>query len=600
MMAEKNGNTTPQTTETPAEKKGGGASANANPSRSRLKAAIHFFKVGQWQQHIQNIPPVKRFLVKLSRIVSLAFHEFVKDKCALWASALTYITMLSIVPFLAVGFSVTKAFQLYNKIHDRIIELVQTRMPDFVPLIEQLLSFTENVNVNTLGSIGVAAIIIAVVLMLNNIEKAFNQIWIAQRERNLIRKITDYLMLTIALPILLLVAFTLSGALELPVIREYFVKLPDFLQTLIRLGFQIVLPVLLIWAAAILLYKVMPNVQTSWKSIAIAGFVVAVVWQIAFLAYIGFQIGMQSNERRYNTGEVSYKIMSYKVDTPDPAKRFLKVEKSYMAAEEVRVSDYSDETKTIQKPVKKVVTFNRLSHQVAETIDRYKLKERDLVSLRLAPDNKNQIEDIKRAQLSIGKAFAQVPVLLVLLYMSWIIVLAGAEIAYAHQNVLTYRKDVSGVSPSFSDRQRLALLVLHTVVHNFHREQDRDPLTGQEVAERLGVPHPFIKDVLDVLEEKRFIVARETEDGTTYLPARPAEQIIVAEVLTAFRNNRRGELRFSRTGAYQYFNTLLERCEKAMVEPVQSISLASVIQNGEDKPPAPSVKKGGRKGRKPK
>ena len=91
------------------------ASDSTTPGPSRLKAlkafsrdARRFFEEQLWDQDVTTLPGMKRRLFSACRIGSIVVKGFIADNCGLQASALTYITLMSMIPVLAMMFSFSK------------------------------------------------------------------------------------------------------------------------------------------------------------------------------------------------------------------------------------------------------------------------------------------------------------------------------------------------------------------------------------------------------------------------------------------------------------------------------------------------------------
>jgi len=134
---------------------------------------------------------------------------------------------------------------------------------------------------------------------------------------------------------------------------------------------------------------------------------------------------------------------------------------------------------------------------------------------------------------AIYGSFAALPLFLVWLQVSWIIVLIGAEISFAHQNVDTYEfePDSARISPSF--KRLLALLIAHLLIKRFLRGEE--PLTAQQISRSLEIPVRLVRLILfelvhsSVMSEVRTVSEKET----AYQPASDIHSLTVAKVVEA-------------------------------------------------------------------
>jgi membrane protein len=249
-----------------------------------------------------------RALRRLSRLVFLTLSGFDSDRCMVRASALTYTTLLSLVPLLAVCFSILKGLGWYedfrqNRLQSWLDELApagQAGQQDFAQSlragIEKIIAMVDSTDVRGLQAIGLVLVIWAVVRLLDTIESAFNDIWGARRARSWVRKLTDYLAVVFVAPILIAISGGLTAAVNDSVSGVVGVDFTLLLSYLLRLS-----PLLLTWAAFAFVYAALPNTRTHARASLIGGFVAAVAWQVALALHVRFQIGVANFNAIYST-----------------------------------------------------------------------------------------------------------------------------------------------------------------------------------------------------------------------------------------------------------------------------------------------------------
>lgn len=133
--------------------------------------------------------------------------------------------------------------------------------------------------------------------------------------------------------------------------------------------------------------------------------------------------------------------------------------------------------------------------------------------------------------------FAQLPLLFVWIYLFWAIVLFGAEVAFAHQNLPLYRREVSGRIAGSAEREAVGLRIALEVARAFR--DAAPPWTADALSEALRVPVRTVRGVLADLEAGRVVAALESsERAGSWQPGRPAERILVSDVLAALRGPR--------------------------------------------------------------
>ena len=375
-----------------------------------------------WNTNLQEKPKVYSFLIKQLRIIILAFKGFSEDRIAMRASALTYYTLLSVVPIAAMAFGVAKGFGFQNKMEDFIIQNFKGQEEVMNWIIDMSFNVLNDVQGGLLAGIGMVILIWSVMQVLTNIEGSFNAIWQIKQPRAFFRKLSDYLSIMLIGPFLIILSSTLmvyvtTRVQETTGSMEVFQAITPFLEVLFRF-----IPFTLIWLLLTLIYIIMPNTKVNFKYALIAGIIAGTLFQITQWAYIHFQIGVSKYSALYGT-------------------------------------------------------------------------------------------------------FAALPLFLVWLQISWLIVLLGAEISFAYQNVSKFEFESESTRISPYNRRILALLITSHVVKNFEEEQN--PLIAEELAEDLGIPLRLVRDILYDLSTARIITETITDSPREkgYQPATDINKI---------------------------------------------------------------------------
>lgn len=412
------------------------ASEARSEGAGRVARAYRFVSHDLWRSEVDPAKGVRRSFNRVVRITFLALQGFVADKCVSRASALTYTTVLSVVPLLAFGFSALKGLGVYKS-------LVEARVQPFLnqhlgaegqlrQAVDQVLEIVDSTNLGALGAVGVLLVLWAVLRLLEVVEASFNDIWGVRRSRSFVRKLSDYVTIVVVAPIFLVVVIGITGALqdESPVM--------DFLNTQLGLGPLISIglkmaPVFAAWLAFAGLYLVLPNARAPLASVALGGVVAGTLFQLALYAHVVLQVG---------------------------------------------IANYS----------------------------------------------------------SIYSSFAVIPIFLVWVHASWVTVLLGAEVAFAHQNEPAYRGIAGYVAFTPAVRERIALRAMVRVCSAFLAGEQ--PCTAARIAVELGIPARGIQEVLDELEAAgivREVVSVEGDGG--WLPARDPGDIHLTDVNAAMRHS---------------------------------------------------------------
>ena len=397
-------------------------------SFKKLSATVQFLNADIWRLQAHKLPPRRSFWITQLRILLLAVRRFNLDKCELRASALTFYSLLSIVPVVALAFAVAKGFGFEKTLGAQLLENLQGHEE----VAERIIGFAQSLLANTRGGaiagVGIVLLLWTVIKVLGNIEKSFNDIWGVKTPRTMGRKLADYLSVMMICPVLLIIASSITVLLTTQVSSmlerlSFLGYLADVLIWFIKL-----LPYGVIWLVFTFIYVFMPNTKVELKSALWGGILAGTIYQLVQLAYIAFQIG---------------------------------------------VSNYG----------------------------------------------------------AIYGSFAALPLFLVWLQLSWLIVLLGAEISFAHQNVATYEYEQDCLSVSYSFKRMIALMIASLCVKNFVNAEK--PLTADDISRELEVPIRLVRSVLSELTEARLLseVCLDHREDVAYQPACDIDRLTVAGVI---------------------------------------------------------------------
>ena len=393
------------------------------------KKIFQFLKSDLWRIRLKDLTPKKSFWLKQLRILTLSFQEFYKDKCILRASALTFYTLLSIVPLLALGFGIAKSFGLEKELAQHIYKAFQEHKEVADKIINFSNKLLENTKEGIIAGVGIIILFWTVIKVLGNIEASFNDIWGVKRPRSWGRKFSDYLAFMMVAPIIFIAASSMTVAItaQVTAIIEQ-LKLWGWFGSLVFLLLKL-LPFSLIWGLFTFTYIFIPNTKVHFSSGLLGGILAGTIYQIFQLIYVNFQIGVA----KYN---------------------------------------------------------------------------------------------------AIYGSFAALPLFLIWLQISWLVVLYGAEIAFAHQNVDTYEfePDCLKISPFF--KKIITLGVVHNCIKKF--KNGETPPTAIEIAHQMDVPIRLINQIIFELVEAQILseVRKDKDNLYAYQPAKNIDEITVQNVLS--------------------------------------------------------------------
>ncbi len=212
----------------------------------------------------------------------LVWLGFSRERLRLRAAALTHMTLLSLVPALAVIFSLFTAFGGLEDAGQRL----KVKVVSWLSVAHQqavtayLDQFVGSVHAGALGGVGVVVLLFTALSLLSNIEKSFNDIWGLKSDRSLLRRFQSFFPLLTLGPVLFGVSLTMTASIESSEAVRRFIEVVPGAQLGLRFG-----PVLVTWLGFALFYAIMPNTRVPARYALIGGVVAGTLWEIAKRLY---------------------------------------------------------------------------------------------------------------------------------------------------------------------------------------------------------------------------------------------------------------------------------------------------------------------------
>ncbi len=426
-------------------------------------------------------PPVwqKRGLRLVRTTLTLA-RDLAVGQLTLRAMSLVYTTLLSIVPLLALSFSVLKAFGVYNQIQPLLLNFLQPLGEKGTEVAHRITEFIERMNVGVLGGVGLALLLYTAISLMQKIEESLNYIWHVERPRPLGERVSRYLSVLMVGPILVFSALGITATvMNIDSVRV--LMSVDALGQMTNMIGRIA-PYLLVIAAFTFVYVFIPNTRVRFVPALIGGAVGGIAWQTAGWAF---------------------------------------------------------------------AMFVASSNQYA----------------------------------AIYSGFAILILFMIWLYVSWLVLLFGASVAFYTQHPeYMYAK---GGEPRLSNRVReqLALSAIGLIGSRF-LSGERAP-SMLELTQQLGAPQHVLQAVMEALEQGDLIV-QSTDDLPVYLPARDPTLITLTQVLGTVRcAGERGFLSPTALKTTPTVHVVLDRMQEAVELSLVDMTLRDLVQQS-----PPTVKTG--------
>lgn len=381
-----------------------------------------------WRRQASTASRGMSLAMRVLRIAAVLVRDATQGQLTLRAMSLVYTTLLSLVPLLALSFSVLKAFGVHNQIEPMLRSVLAPLGESSDELTGRIIVFIGNMNVGVLGSVGLALLIYTSLSLIQKVEESFNFIWHIARPRSLGERFSRYLSLLLVGPILVFSTLGITASVINTDIVDRILSLEPF--GLIFVGLSRLVPYLLVMGAFTFVYRFIPNTRV-WPTAALVGGVTAgIAWQSAGWAFAEFAASSASYTAIYS-------------------------------------------------------------------------------------------------------GFAVLILFMIWLYLSWLILLFGASIAfyYQHPEYLVARAG----EPYLANRtrERLALGAMSLVAGNFLG--GRPPPSINELAQELYVPAHILALVVDTIEQRGLLV-QTAGDPSAYLPARDPASILLREIVETVRS----------------------------------------------------------------
>lgn len=258
----------------------------------RIASLWKFLTYDIWRITEDEVTRTTFSLYNIIKTIYICVQRFAKDRIANKAAALTYSTLLAIVPILAIVFAIARGFGFDNLMQAQI----QNGLGGSTETSQYIFSFVESYLSQTKSGVfigvGLVMLLWSVLNLINNMEITFNRIWQVKKGRSMYRKITDYFSMLLLMPILIV----LSGGLS--IFMSTTLKSMDDFTLLAPLGKFLVrlIPFALTWLMFTALYIYMPNTKVKVKHALISGLLVGTAYQAFQFLYINSQLWVS----RYN------------------------------------------------------------------------------------------------------------------------------------------------------------------------------------------------------------------------------------------------------------------------------------------------------------
>ena len=232
-----------------------------------------------WGTSLDESNKLQFFLVRALRIFYGAIRDLSGGLPSLRAMSLVYTTLLSLVPLLAVSFSVLKGFGAHNQLEPMLLDALEPLGEKGLQIGQQIISFVDNIKVGVLGSIGLLVLIFTVLSLVKKIESAFNFTWRITVSRGIVQRFSNYLSVILLGPLLLFTATGIRASFNSSTVVNSVLSIEPFGTILLVIGET--LPFILTISSFTFIYILIPNTKVRISSAFYGAVIAAILWKIS-------------------------------------------------------------------------------------------------------------------------------------------------------------------------------------------------------------------------------------------------------------------------------------------------------------------------------
>lgn len=418
---------------------------------------------------------IGRPLWKLTRILRYPYaliRDISRGDLTLRAMSLVYTTLLSIVPIIALSFSVLKGLGYHRELEPLLYSFLEPLGDRAYELTAQVMSFVDNVRSGVLGSIGLIFLLYTLISTVQKVEESFNFVWRVEQPRSLGRRFSEYLSVMVVGPAIIVAALGLIATLGSTRAVQTLTHYEPFGTILLTLGR--LTPYLLVTGVFTFMYAFVPNTRVLLRAALIGGAAAGAAWAFSGMVFTRFVAGSTNT-------------------------------------------------------------------------------------------------------MVIYAGFAIVIVALIWLYISWLILLLGAQLSFYVQNPQYLRPGRGDIHLNSSLRERVALSIMYLVVSDYRSARHRWTING--IAEHLDLPGAALGPIMTVLEQRKLLLVAEDD---TWVPARDPHTIELYDVLDAVRHDTAGP-RLSRIRDIAPAVEAARIAEKALQDSLKGKTVAQLVEETQER-----------------
>ncbi|MCC7488421.1 MAG: YihY family inner membrane protein [Gammaproteobacteria bacterium] len=251
-----------------------------------------------WHPRWSALPGLPRLALVLVRYAYALLRDVIAGPLTLHAMGLVYVTLLSVVPLLAVSFSVVKAFGFHHQLEPLLFGFLEPLGARGAELTARVIGFVDNAQGSVLAGVGLLFLFITALSMAGQMEVSFNRIWRVEQPRSLGRRVTEYLSVILVGPVVMVTAMAIIAGLRSNALLQALGGSP--LGAILGMPATI-LPYALVCVGFSLVYWFVPNTRVRPGAALAGGLLGGVLWVGTGVLFASFVVNAAATISIYAT-----------------------------------------------------------------------------------------------------------------------------------------------------------------------------------------------------------------------------------------------------------------------------------------------------------
>ena len=247
---------------------------------TKIGNAFRYVSGGVWDD------PGNSLKVKVVKVINLSFRSFMDRDLQTKSMALTFSTVLAIVPAFAMLFAIGRGFGFQNLLEDQLFMNFPAQKSFITFALKFVDSYLNEASQGVFVGVGLIFLLYTMISLLSDIETAFNQIWDIKKDRSILQKVTDYIAICLLVPIMLIcasgVSIFMSSTLQS---NDNF----SFLTPIVNVALE-ASPFVLAFLAFSISFCLIPNTKVKVKYATTSGAICAIMFQILQMLFLSGQL----------------------------------------------------------------------------------------------------------------------------------------------------------------------------------------------------------------------------------------------------------------------------------------------------------------------